>query len=549
MWLDQICINQTDIEERNTQVLLMKDVYSHAQSTYIWLGEAGEDTEAAFDLIKGYLVANREGLRASISKFRDYGDRYLKSERKMSKLFPDELADYLESEDLWLIRVQLDNEKGVQTILQDEGLWPACQWIKSAWSAPNYFNPWNGIEDFLGRPWWSRCWVFQEAAASKHILVCCGPHQVSWDDLVLLSHPMKFSLETMTVKSFPDPVRSNIESWLALEMIAMARRKSSPAQLVTWLMMTRQCRASDPRDQVYALLGFLTKQQKTMYGIQPDYAKASTMQDVYVATAKALLINEKHWSTFAAVSGNELNEGLPSWAPDWGILGGHAGRVPLSAELNMTPGWSRRTETRSEMKRTFLAGGNLYCSPEFFENDRVIRVRGFVLGVIECIGQVDERRSQDPRDIWMSWIRLMQRKNGEYTGLTHWAKFHRTVHLDRWRKEDLPNPDGDLEVFKDRWNANFRDIAVVGKKNRGSANKRFFFFGNGIMGLAPPKAQAGDSVGILLGGVTPILLRAVKGNNTHANFIGECFVLDFMEGEIIDAWKAGKAEFVEFYLE
>lgn len=39
VWIDGVCINQGDVEERGHQVRLMGDVYKWAQRVVIWLGE------------------------------------------------------------------------------------------------------------------------------------------------------------------------------------------------------------------------------------------------------------------------------------------------------------------------------------------------------------------------------------------------------------------------------------------------------------------------------------------------------------------------------
>lgn len=38
-WADAICINQQDIYERNSQVLLMRHIYEGAEQVLIWLGK------------------------------------------------------------------------------------------------------------------------------------------------------------------------------------------------------------------------------------------------------------------------------------------------------------------------------------------------------------------------------------------------------------------------------------------------------------------------------------------------------------------------------
>jgi hypothetical protein len=47
MWIDQLCINQNDNDERCAQVQIMKDIYSTADETIAWLGEATCDTTVA----------------------------------------------------------------------------------------------------------------------------------------------------------------------------------------------------------------------------------------------------------------------------------------------------------------------------------------------------------------------------------------------------------------------------------------------------------------------------------------------------------------------
>ena len=38
LWIDQLCINQNDVEERSGQVRIMCDIYAKAQTVVLWLG-------------------------------------------------------------------------------------------------------------------------------------------------------------------------------------------------------------------------------------------------------------------------------------------------------------------------------------------------------------------------------------------------------------------------------------------------------------------------------------------------------------------------------
>ncbi|KAE9378667.1 HET-domain-containing protein, partial [Stipitochalara longipes BDJ] len=51
-WIDAICINQDDLEERNQQVRIMRDIYSSASQVVVYVGEAGEGAAEAIKLIR-----------------------------------------------------------------------------------------------------------------------------------------------------------------------------------------------------------------------------------------------------------------------------------------------------------------------------------------------------------------------------------------------------------------------------------------------------------------------------------------------------------------
>ena len=51
LWIDAICINQSDNNERNLQVSLMDKVYTEASSVCVWLGEAKDDSQLALNFI------------------------------------------------------------------------------------------------------------------------------------------------------------------------------------------------------------------------------------------------------------------------------------------------------------------------------------------------------------------------------------------------------------------------------------------------------------------------------------------------------------------
>ncbi|ORY07048.1 heterokaryon incompatibility, partial [Clohesyomyces aquaticus] len=50
-WVDAICIDQTCVPERNTQVPLMKDIYSTASRGWVWLGDGTHRTRTLVSML------------------------------------------------------------------------------------------------------------------------------------------------------------------------------------------------------------------------------------------------------------------------------------------------------------------------------------------------------------------------------------------------------------------------------------------------------------------------------------------------------------------
>jgi hypothetical protein len=52
LWVDALCINQSDVDERNRQVQLMGQIFMRAVKVLAWFGLDDEWTSAAFDLLR-----------------------------------------------------------------------------------------------------------------------------------------------------------------------------------------------------------------------------------------------------------------------------------------------------------------------------------------------------------------------------------------------------------------------------------------------------------------------------------------------------------------
>ncbi|KAH8802984.1 heterokaryon incompatibility protein-domain-containing protein [Xylogone sp. PMI_703] len=51
LWIDAICINQCDPQEKGVQISLMDEIYSKAANVVIYLGSGNEKTDRALQLL------------------------------------------------------------------------------------------------------------------------------------------------------------------------------------------------------------------------------------------------------------------------------------------------------------------------------------------------------------------------------------------------------------------------------------------------------------------------------------------------------------------
>lgn len=59
IWIDAICIDQTNLEERAHQVALMAKLYRHGQRNLVYLGEAYDSTASALSTMESFRATER----------------------------------------------------------------------------------------------------------------------------------------------------------------------------------------------------------------------------------------------------------------------------------------------------------------------------------------------------------------------------------------------------------------------------------------------------------------------------------------------------------
>lgn len=163
------------------------------------------------------------------------------------------------------------------------------------------------VRALFDRPYWSRIWVIQEILLSKMVLLVLGQTAI----------PLQILLQARLVEPDGPEREFGVPPWLRL-------RKELPIQdfhgLSKLLTETSSCRATDPKDMFFALLGLV--QGASLEGLVADYSKS--ISEIRVGIAAYFLIRHKQTGILKSAAhdagiwkDDRLLPGSPSWVPLW----------------------------------------------------------------------------------------------------------------------------------------------------------------------------------------------------------------------------------------
>lgn len=248
LWVDALCINQSDIEERNSQVGIMRSTYSQAMLVFIWMGE-DEDVVRGLHIIVGLVRVLSER----------YGDDF-----DILNPTDEQLGTFLSS-------------GGYN--FGNENLGPGgCLQV---------------LGRFFNNPYFRRIWVLQEAS--------CNP-QLTFIHITNAQVPLSYILvaercyqlrETLYFTGKPT-LPTAWGSILRKQLLHMRdfqqkNGEKKPHNRKTCSLLGKlynlfehtytEFEATDPRDKLYALLDFALETQngtKSRQDLAPDYNKTVT---------------------------------------------------------------------------------------------------------------------------------------------------------------------------------------------------------------------------------------------------------------------------------
>jgi hypothetical protein len=505
LWVDQLCINQWDIEEKATQVAMMRDIYRKCRHCILWLGEIHyedcvfdeEHTEAVFDFI-----------------------------RLLGALPEPNLAA------LW--RPEMHRSCcaiGTPTLFCDgyNGYM-----VRQAFAAFAMY----------GNPWWERIWTLQESALPKSADYVWGSHSVAREDVIRLVQRLRgdglasFPPEFQRLREYYRPLLRSL--FYPVHGIIHFRKGDDGA--MNLCMRWRHRQATDPRDKVYALLGLL-----------PAHSLPSAQPCSYTIPVPTLFSNvtldllESERSLLPLVASSELEHRtpeLPSWAIDFAC----SNRIGF----RQLKWWNH-----SHRYRQFKACGDHALQLKVAADNGLISLTGvFIDEVREVNGvySVLEDESLEHRRVLKAIVssrklveRHRQTATMTYIGGGLWSSAWwrtmigdlvmdefpveraKTAHEVDFAKLWQELGDGETDVAS---NVLYESLCGM------IPNHAFFITKTGYIGIGPPNTQSGDQVWVLYGGQVPFILRrsnlcSIKTESRGMQLIGDAYVHGIMDGEAV----------------
>ena len=329
LWADQICINQSDLEERNAQVAVMAKIYGRAREVSVWLGGPEEHHDAAFAMM-----------------------------------------DFLAGR--WLTSVgELDNSPPLNTIRL---IWAGRRDIRFSFE-----DGLVGFSTIARKRWFDRLWVVQEVLAARsglhprhidhhHSVFYCGHYFTHFSNAVKAMKRFNRIIEDHFLSAFDASKEKRVANVFNNSMFnsTIYPRQEQPLfrahRFFQILCETSHLKASEPRDRVYALASIANKDEGDK--IHVDYA--IEMPDLWRLVARFLLkavMSEEHivdtgreMQVVLALSAtqSDTSEVNSSWSPDYNALTPESHRK--RAWYKNEPGISRAGDPRFAAAPTMSQG-------------------------------------------------------------------------------------------------------------------------------------------------------------------------------------------------
>jgi len=514
LWVDAVCINQLDLEERNYQVRQMNVIFTKAKHVNVWLGKGDSDSDTGIDFLRRFYDTLQQSPDAFMARV------------------GSTISDANDG------TVSTTHSNLVQSHEQYTALYSP---VLALLSKPQCIDALDAAVRLLCRSWWKRMWTLQESVLCRSVIVHCGSRSLPIACFQALSYFIYFSINFNAWPGAPIDTQVSLRAtWRTADLSDHIAQRGR-INLALALDSSWNRRATDPKDKIMGLLGLVGKRRDLWLEYTWSVAK------IYRIAFAAALREEGDLSCLGFISERpeDRNRGLPSWVPDF--------------EIHSEPGRDYITSISKPIfdSRTYNASSMLATDRVFFnteEQDAILVLDGVAVDRVSGVGDQapgwedlpadcgeDQPRWRDRmKKVVQGWESMASSMGGTYlTGESVLQAFWRTILVDlkqaaypgvstavlplRLTTQDLvwlaefsmkEKVDQLVETWELSCGVGFRQLRLIEQFNR-----RFFTTGRGYMGLGHSSLRIGDAICIFRGGAVTYALRATE--NGRWTYIGE----------------------------
>ncbi|KAK5626019.1 hypothetical protein RRF57_001735 [Xylaria bambusicola] len=511
LWVDAICINQGDLLERGTQVVLMEQIYRKASKTVVYLGDESVDSNLA--------------------------------------------ARYLETH-FWRVRCAMADFINQRRVAEDAGdMLQIC--IKSlGTSQAKLFEGFDqsavqeAIVNLLCRPWFQRIWVIQEFVVSPKVDMYCGKTLCEWGSFSMMFYYSFVEAGVSWDHIIPREKKINFFRGLTQIMQMHELRNNfhgtdeskTKSGLIRLLSRCRTADATLPIDKIFALLNLSSAAQTPM----PDYLKSKA--DVYREFAELALENGEGRSILSeAALTHRKDPNLPSWVPDWSEppVRIDLGQILIASNnLFFNAAGSQKDSQERPKPRMRIEGNTLFVKGLILQSIAIVGPDRPVPGtnIIEApnltnfmtilsyiqmfMGMESPYPTGEEKDVVAGILLEANQQKSPRKVTSFWEN---TQARDLLFEPELSalRPEANI-IGEEMRRRRLDDPQGYANMCRAIAGRRFAITDQEYVGLVPDTAKDGDVICIMQGFNVPYVLRQI---GDHYIFLGDAYVHGIMMGE------------------